>query len=77
MMSVRLSLKILVTTEPIGIYSSGNIPPGPVVFLGYLDTLTSQKTKKIPLIFFKISSKLVVAAPLFFKITSWGKASRV
>ena len=34
-MSVRLSLKISVTIEPIGFYSSGNIPTGPVVVLGY------------------------------------------
>ena len=34
-MSVRLSLKILVTTEPTGFYSSGNIPTGHVVVLGY------------------------------------------
>ena len=34
-LSVRLSLKISVTTEPIGFYSSENIPTGPVVVLGY------------------------------------------
>ena len=34
-MSVRPSLEISVTTEPIGFYSSGNIPTGPVVVLGY------------------------------------------
>ena len=38
-MSVRLSvcpsLKISVTTEPIGFYSSGYIPIGPVVVLSY------------------------------------------
>ena len=30
-MSVCLSVKISVTTESIGLYSSGNIPPGPVM----------------------------------------------
>ena len=39
LMSVRLSvcmqLKISVTAELIGFYSSGNIPTGPVVVLGY------------------------------------------
>ncbi len=34
-MSVRPSIEISVTTEPIGFYSSGNIPTGPVVVLGY------------------------------------------
>ena len=34
-LSVCLSPKISVTTEPIGFYSSGNIPTGPVVVLGY------------------------------------------
>ena len=34
-MSVRPSLKISVTTEPIGFYFSGNIPTGTVVVLGY------------------------------------------
>ncbi len=38
-MSVCTSLKILVTTEPIGFYPSGNIPTGPVVVLGYLFTI--------------------------------------
>ena len=49
--SVRLSLKISVTTEPIGFYSSGNIPNGPVVVLGYFlwgwDTPNPTKNKKI------------------------------
>ena len=51
MMSVRLSIKILVTTEPIGFYSSGNIPAAPVVVLGYFlrgwDP-NPPKTKKSP-----------------------------
>ncbi len=34
-MSVRLKLKISVTTEPIETYSSGYIPIGPVVVLNY------------------------------------------
>ena len=33
--SVRLKLKISVTTEPIGFYSLGNISSGPVVVLSY------------------------------------------
>ena len=33
--SVCLSLKISVTTELMGFYSSWNIPPGPVVVLSY------------------------------------------
>ena len=33
--SVRLKLKISVTTEPIGFYSPGNISTGPVVVLSY------------------------------------------
>ena len=46
--SVCLKLKILITTEPIGLYYSGNIPTGPVMvlryFLGGCDTLNfSQK----------------------------------
>ena len=34
-LSVRLKLKISVTTEPIGFCSFWNIPTGPVVVLGY------------------------------------------
>ena len=45
--SVRLKLKISVTTEPIGIYSSGIIPAGPVVvlaiFFGWGHPQLSQK----------------------------------
>ena len=33
--SIRLKLKILVTTEPIGFKSSWNISTGPVVVLSY------------------------------------------
>ena len=55
MMSVRLSLKISVTTEPIGFYSSGYIPIGPVVvlsyFLGGWDTSDPPKNQKISPIF--------------------------
>ena len=55
-MSVRLKLEISITTEPIGFYSSGNIPAAPVVvidyFLGGWDTPNPPKTKKIPPIFF-------------------------
>ena len=56
MMSVCPSLKISVTTEPIGFYSSGNIPTGPVVVLGYFlegwDTPNPPKNIKSPLHFF-------------------------
>ena len=56
--SVCPSLKISVTTKPIGFYSSGNIPTGAVVVLGYFlggwDTPnpSPQKQKKIPPFFF-------------------------
>ena len=47
---VRPSLKISVTTEPIGFYSSENIPTGTVVVLGYflggLDTPNPPKKKQ-------------------------------
>ena len=49
-MSVCLKLKISVTTEPIILYSSGNIPTGPVMvlgcFLGEWDTATPPPKKK-------------------------------
>ena len=55
-LSVCLSLKISVTTEPIGFYSSGYIPIGPVVvlsyFLGGWDTPNPPKNKKNPPHFF-------------------------
>ena len=47
-LSVRLKLKISVITEPIGLYSSGNMPTGPVVVLSYFLegwTLPPQKKK--------------------------------
>ena len=51
-LSVRLSLKISVTTEPIGLYSLGNLPTGPVVDLGYFlrgwDTPNPPQKQKIP-----------------------------
>ena len=34
-LSVCLKLRILVTTKPIGFYSSGNVLTGPVVVLGF------------------------------------------
>ncbi len=50
-LSVCLKLKILVTTEPIGFYSSGYIPVGPAVvlsyFLGGWDTPSPPKKQKI------------------------------
>ena len=46
-MSVRLSLKISVNTEPIEFYSSDNISTGPVVILGhFLGGETPQTPKK-------------------------------
>ena len=45
--SVCLSLRILVTTEPIGFYSSGNIPAGPVVVLGYFLGVWGEGVQKI------------------------------
>ena len=54
--SVSPSLKISVTTEPIGFYSSGYISIGPVVVLSYFiggwDTPNPPKNKKIPPLFF-------------------------
>ena len=52
-MSVRPSLKISVTTEPIGFYSSGNIPTywscgGFKLFLEGVTVQTLSKTKKSP-----------------------------
>ncbi len=71
-MSVRLSLKISVTTKPIGFYSSGNIPDGPVVVLGYflggLDTIIPPPNKNIPTsIFFAdaCNKNIDAAQPLF------------
>ena len=49
-LSVRLKLKISVTAEPIGLYSSGIIPTGPVMVLSYFpggwDTPTTPKNYK-------------------------------
>ncbi len=51
-LSVRLKLKISVTTEPIGFYSSGYISIGPLVVLSYFlvgwDTSNLQKMKFHP-----------------------------
>ena len=51
-LSVCLSLKISLTTEPIRFYSSRNIPTGPVVVLGYFlggwYTPNPKKKQKIP-----------------------------
>ena len=49
-MSVRLSLKISVTTEPTGFYSSANLSTGPVVVLSYF--LGGWDTPKPPPPFF-------------------------
>ena len=55
MMSVRPKLKISVTTEPIGLYSSGNIPTGPVMVLSYFlwgwDTPQKKTLKNTPQFF--------------------------
>ena len=81
-MSVCPSLKISVTTEPIGFYSSGNIPTGPVVVLGYFlggwDTPNPPKNKKIPPHFFFAEDFLGPITNFAKKkfITSWGKAPR-
>ena len=66
-LSVRLKLKISVTTELIGFYSSGYIPISPVVILSYYlvgwDTSNYPKKQKNPpttfFIFFKLF-KIVV-----------------
>ena len=51
--SVSLSLKISIITEPIGLYSSKNIPTGPVVVFGYflwgLHTLNPKSLGTKPL----------------------------
>ena len=62
-MSVCLKLKISVSTKPIGLYSSGKIPTGPVTVLSYFlvgwDTPNPPKNKKMGFnkknIFLKIS----------------------
>ena len=55
-LSVCLKLRILVTTEPIGLYSLGNISNGPGMvlsyFLGGWDTPNPQKNEKSPPQFF-------------------------
>ena len=60
--SVRLSLQISVTTEPIAFHSLGNVPTGPVAVLGYFlggwDTPNPPKNEIIPppdFFLFKIS----------------------
>ena len=45
MMSVCLKLKISVTSEPIELYSSGNIPTGPVMAMGAPEI--KQKVRKV------------------------------
>ena len=63
-MSVRLSLKILVITEPVGFYSSGNISTGPVVVLSYFLGNPPTQQKKIFLNFFRqLILNMLVAAP--------------
>ena len=70
-MSVRLKLKISVTTEPIEFYSSGYIPIGPVVVLSYFlegwDNPNHPRNKNSPLPPQKnhTSHKLLAATPEF------------
>ena len=71
--SVCLSLTVSATTEPIGFYSSWNIPTGPVVVLGYFigecNTPTPQpqkKTKKSPPIYFFKESFSKICDPFVF-----------
>jgi hypothetical protein len=69
-LSVRLKLKISVTAEPNGLYSSGNIPTGPVVvlryFLGGWDTPNPPKNKKIPPLFFILLCYRLPQAALYY-----------
>ena len=55
-MSVCLKLIISVTAEPIGFYSSWNIPTDPVVVLGYVleGWYTPTPSKKDPPHFFRL-----------------------
>ncbi len=85
-LSVCLKLKILVTTEPIGFYSSGYIPIGPVVFKLYswgVGHPPSTKQMKISLPTkkkcFLVNIKLQRSTSSTFKICiiSWGKAQRL
>ncbi len=73
-MSLRLFIKNLVTTEPIGFYSSGNIPNAHLVVLGYFlggweNPPPKKKKKKL---FKAVNLKVVVEAPL----TSLGNVPR-
>ena len=54
-MSVRPSPKILFATEPIGLYSSGNISTGPVVVFSYF--LGGWDTSNPPIISFLIKGQ--------------------
>ena len=83
-LTVRLSLKILVTTESIGFYSSGNIPTGPVVVLSYFlrewDTVVPkppQSPQKNTIFGQVIKTLLHHHHHCFFLITSWGKAASI
>ena len=75
-LSVRLKLKILVTTQPIGFYSSGYIPIGSLEVLSYFlvgwDTPNPPKNKKSSNPFFLLGISLQQS--LFFK-TNLYKAS--
>ena len=56
-LSVRLKLKISVTTEPSELYYSGNISTGPVVVLSYFcggwDTHNRHTIKQMNTLFFR------------------------
>ncbi len=47
-MSVRPSLRISETSEPIGFFSSGNMPTGPVVFSWGMGHPKPPEKKKFP-----------------------------
>ncbi len=72
--SVCPSLKISVTTEPIGFYSSGNIPTGRVVVLGYFlgggthPTPQKQNKKITNLANFAILRKFAIYSRFFFSL---------
>ncbi len=81
-MSVRPSLKISVTTELIGFYSSGYIPIGPVDVLSYFwgdgtPPTSPKKNKSGETTLHKLLAAPEIFFVIFFKITSWGKAPRV
>ena len=70
LLSVCLKLKFSATTEPIGFYSSGNIPTGHMTVLscfhgGRTTTTPPPKKKNFPQFVFFLGT--------YFLITFWGK----